>query len=548
MCNNIASILVLVGISVTIAVASQQGADPRPVETRAVEADPPRLVPGDEIDDLAARIKPPARFADHKPDWRVENRTFTFAHYQRQETCTFPIVLDGEKVVAVLRSGDIMLVARTPANASPTLNMPTERLHLDNLPGPSLPTWQFIKKVDTHGSIYKDLGDKVLPREWWEKGPATLTYVRTQDLPEHKVEARFVFSVDPVFGYRIDAVRDVVIHQKLEGKNATIGGGSFCPGCYVPWDHAAIYDRTAWTPVGGGIEGWANNLLTMDRCDGGPREKFAWRDRGFIAYLPKPDGWSPVFTRLDGTGNTPPLAVCNAHNDFHIKFNLANLPEKNGKWPFRPVHRLMSLPPELTAHVWQNMRLIEANATGLIIKLGKVEDFEAQPVKLTEPARGLVWTSSSPPIVKGEARSGEQAILIRGRQWPNLPQVSLKPNTKYRMEGWYKIKPWTAEQIAAEKAKDEAKRKDLESRGKPLPPAIDWDSATPRAYIRGDYYEWSPYTDKMIEEIRTTQATRAGEWEHVVVEFTSPAWGPFINIAFTPSSARPCSTTSHWLK
>jgi hypothetical protein len=36
----------------------------------------------------------------------------------------------------------------------------------------------------------------------------------------------------------------------------------------------------------------------------------------------------------------------------------------------------------------------------------------------------------------------------------------------------------------------------------------------------------------MIEKQATTAATRVGEWEHVVLDFTAPAWGPFINISF----------------
>jgi hypothetical protein len=161
----------------------------------------------------------------------------------------------------------------------------------------------------------------------------------------------------------------------------------------------------------------------------------------------------------------------------------------------------MALPPEMSAHVWDKIDLIQRNATGLIVKIGETENFERQPVPLTEPARGLVWTSGEPPLVKGDAHSGMHSIKIKGTSWPNLPQISLQPETKYRLEGWFKI-------VEAE------------------------PGASPRAYIKGDYYEWSPHTGPMVEKQSTTAATRVGEWEQVVLDFTAPAWGPFINISF----------------
>lgn len=513
---------------------TQEGTNIKPVALRRVKSTPKRLVAGDEIDKLESRVKPERRFESYQAKWHVETRTFSFRHYNRTVTKDyFQVVMDGKKVVAVLRSGDIMLVGKTPDLADTKVNMPVERLHLDNLPGPSLPTYQFIKKVQTHGSIYKDLGDKALPSDHWEVGEGHLTYVRKQTLPDYEVEARFTFTVDPVYGYRLDAVRDVYFNKKPEKGKVKMNGGSFCPGCYVPWEHASLYDRTAWTPAKGGIEGWANNLVTMDRCDSNKKD-FVWRDGGFIAYLPGRRGWSPCFTRMDGTGDTPRLALCNAHNDFHIKFIVKDLPRTDdGRWHFRPVHRLVFLPPEMTAEVWDKVDLIQKNARSIIIKIGDVEDFEDQPVSLTEPARGLVWTSGAPDLVKGIAHSGKTSLKIEGRQWPNLPQVSLKPSTRYRLEGWMKVEPWSAERIAAEKAKDARRRQKLREKGRDLPPEIEWDNLQPRAYIRGDFYEWSPYSGKMLEKHTTSVATdKTDKWQHVTWEFTSPDWGPFINISF----------------
>ncbi len=532
-------VLALTGLPAIAIAGTQQGTGVRPVVLKRVEQSPARVVAGDEIDAMEQAIKPPARFASHRPQWRVEWRTFTYKHYQKSQTKQYRVVWDGENVVAVLRSGDIMLTSLTPDAPRKRIDMPTERLHLDNLLGPSFPIWQFIQKVDTHGSIYKEMGDRALPSDHWEVTDTHLILVRRQSLPDYDVEARFIFSVDPIYGYRVDGVRDVYFREQPKPGAIKMGGGTFTPGCYVPWREAAIYNRTVYTPADiKGYRGWANNLLTMDRCDAN-KKKFGWRDGGFITYLPERDGWSPCFTRKDGTGDTY-MSLCNAHNDFHSRFALGVLPKTEaGRFHFHAVHRLLALPPEMTANVWDNTQLICTNQTALIIKVGQQEDFEQQPVPLTEPARGLVWTSGAPRLVEGIARSGEKSILITGRSRPNLPQVSLQPDTRYRLEAWMKVEPWTAEQLEAAKQQDARRRERLAKANKPLPPATDWNNLQPRAYIEGAFFEWSPYSGKMLEHLYTNDATPGKDgWQHVVLDFTAPDWGPFIDIIF---HARHCN-------
>ncbi len=522
------------------AITKQPGRDIEPVAAVDVAAAPQRIVCGDEIDTLAARLEPPQRFADHASRWRVERRTFTFAHHEGEQTRTWEVIFDGERVVALRRSGDIQLIARTPDDAPTAVALPTERFHLDTMLGPSLPTWGFLKRVKTHGSIYEEMGDRALIQERWERSDDHLALVLEQELPGQVNDVRFVFTCDPVYGYRIDAVYDISYPQRPEfGPKARLPAGTFTPGCYVPWSYQAWFDRTVYTPGGGGIRGWANNLVTMDRCDR-DRKAFSWRDGGYIAYLPDPAGWSPCFTRQDGGGTTSKLRICNAHNDFHITIPLQQVElaqEEDGGYRLHFVHRLLHLPPELTAHVWDAVELICQNQHSLVVSLGEVEDFEDQPTALTQAARGLVWTSHAPEIVTGTARSGERSIRISGRDWPNLPQVSLLPGVRYRLEGWYRIEPWPADRVAAARAqlaqKDAEHRAKLREQRHPLPPPIDWQSLEPGASIGADYYEWSPYSNPMLSYMRTDRAlvSRAG-WQHVKLDFTAPHWGPFVNLHF----------------
>ncbi|MFW5750397.1 MAG: hypothetical protein ACOCZK_02000 [Planctomycetota bacterium] len=524
---------------------TQAGEAITPVTTVAVDTAPERIVCGDEIDQLAQRLEPPQRYAMARPNWRVEERTFTFAHRNGERTSTWQLVFDGERLVALRRSGDIQLIARTPDDAPTRVALPTERFHLDTMLGPSLPTWGFLKRVKTHGSIYEEMGDRALIQERWERSDDHLALVLTQELPGQVNDVRFIFTCDPVYGYRIDAVYDIHWDQRPSfGRKARLPAGTFTPGCYVPWSYQAWFDRTVYTPGGGGIKGWANNLVTMDRCDR-DHKAFSWRDGGYIAYLPGPESWSPCFTRQDGGGTTSKLRVCNAHNDFHITIPLeqVELEQKaDGTHRLYFVHRLLHLPPELTAHVWDAVELICQNQHSLVISLGEVEDFEDQPTPLTEAARGLVWTSHAPEIVTGNARSGERSIRISSRAWPNLPQVSLLPGVTYRLEGWYRIEPWGEERVAAARTalaqKDAEHRARLRKQGHPLPPPVDWQTLEPGASIGADYYEWSPYSNPMLTYMRTDRALASRDgWQHVSLDFTAPEWGPFVNIHF---DARMC--------
>ncbi len=511
--------------------STQEGLDIRPVPVLPAAGPAERLLPGDDLDALEAQVRPPARFARHIPAFRVERRSFTFAHAKgRTETKHWQVVLDGDRVVALLRSGDIQLIAANPALATTRLGMPTERFHLDNLLGPSLSIHQGCGKIWTHGSIYDEAAGSGDTREHWEGDGRSLALVRERADEAVRISHRFTITCDPVYGYRIDGDYRLAMREQ-PGPKQTFAGGAFCPGNYVPWPEAARFDLTVFTPADAPIvRGWANNLLCMDRCDSA-KDGFAWRDRGYIAYIAPEGGWSPVRTRTDGFGAIR-MQLCNAHDDFHVNMPYPAVdPGPDGYRHWHLVHRLMWMPPEMGRAVREATELIQRDARGIIIRLGATEDFEDQPVALTQPRRGLVWTSGEPPIVQGEARSGQRSLEIRGRQWPNLPQVSLKPGVAYRLEGWYKVRPFTAEEVAAAQAREDAARAKAITAGKPPAPATDWAALRPRAWIAADTYEWSPYADPMLDRFRSNEAT-AGDWQRVVLDIDSPAWGPFINIAF----------------
>lgn len=495
----------------------------------------PALGHADEVDDLVKQLNPPARFKDYKANFHAEKRTFVFNQVSGPETKEWWVVMDGDKYVALHRSGDFNLFALTPEFAKTKLDMPTGRYHLDNQLGPMLNTNQFLKPVKLHGSIQlTEAGGSI---DEWVGGGQSITFVRTMDTAVQKTKHRFVFTVDPVLGYRIDAQYNV--RFKEMPTEAYWPSATFCPGCFPAWPKDRLYDRTVHCPPGSGYRGWANNLLCMDRCDG-DKVSTAWRDGGFIAYLNPRTGWSVCRTRADGGGDTPSLNVCNAHNDFHVRLPFPKeLPkDANGWYEFKPVHRLLALPPELTKHVWDKVELIQKGVKDVFLYLGEPCNFDDQPRELTDPVRGLCWTSGGPSVTTEAARSGKQSLLLKGTSWPNLPEVECDPDSRYRLEAWFKVVPLSDDEKAAAKKKDEEKRAALTKTGKPLPAEIDWAGAKAEAYITAHMFEWTPHANKWLVRQETTRAGGdKADWQHVVLEFDTPRWDPKINIVLEVRNA-----------
>jgi hypothetical protein len=446
------------------------------------------------------------------------------------------VVWDGKRPVAIVRSSDILLMARTPEDGPDELRLPTERMHLDNLVGSMLPTWAFIKKVKTHGAIWEELGESALPQDRWEASERHLDFVRRQTLPSRTMDAIFRFTVDPVYGYRIDAIKEVAFREPVDAGKHGLGVGTFSPGCYVPWDDVAIYNRTVITPGSGGMLGWANNLLSVDRSDLG--KGLTWRDGGFIAYLTTRSGWGIAYTRMDGAGTSGNMKVCNAHNDFHHQTRLPQLTlaDADGWYRHRWHHRLLAVPPEVSSLIWDEMKLRDQERSSVILSIGSVDDMEAQPVSLAEAKRGLVWTSRPPQVVNDPetAFSGEKYLRFQaGRSWPNLPQVALRPGVRYELSARVRMIPWTDEERATAKAKDDRRREKLAKKGKDLPPEIDWDAISPRARISADEYEWTPHSGKWTTYQATPWTTTVdGTRERISLPIDGADWGQNVNIVF----------------
>ena len=227
------------------------------------------------------------------------------------------------------------------------------------------------------------------------------------------------------------------------------------------------------------------------------------------------------------------VSVCNAHADidFIVDWPKDLKPNADGLTRLVIKHRLLSLPPEVTRHIWKNMELRYKGLGTVTIRMGEMNDFEGEPTPATEPIRGIINTSGLKLADQG--RSGSKSLLVQGTVWPNLPQIALQPETRYRLEAWVKVRKLTAEELAARKTRHESWRQKQIKRGKKDVPEWSAPTGPAKAYITGYFYEWSPHSNTWLRKLQTNSVTSdIEEWQKVELEFTTPAWDPFIDIRF----------------
>lgn len=486
----------------------------------------------DELDTLAQDLRPPARFADHRPRFEISEQSFTFNQVKGPETATWRVVRDAGRVVALITTGGIHLLGNRPDACPEQLRVPTGRWHIDTFLGAIIPTGSFIP-----GAAWRE-ADPGYRDELTGAGTGTLTLVRRyagerpekrrrKGQPEETFTQRnrttntFVLRLDPVHGYTVDATYDTALsHPPASHQFANL----MCQGTYALWPGQQTSQRTVITRVGvPGFQGYAHNMLAFDRCDEGD---VRIRDGGFGAYLDRTSGWSWAMTLAGGDAR---MVICNAHADIDFVVPWpTDRPDADGLHRLVVRHSLIALPPELTAHLWERMELRFADQQMVVLRIGAVEDFEGQPFGVGEAVPGLVHTTGM-ELSRAHARSGGQSLVVRGTVWPNIPQIALEPSSRYRLEGWFRLADWTPEEREAARERHAQERQRRLAKGEEAP---EWsEPGHAEAWLSGNLYEWSPHSNRWLVEQRTTVATGStAEWQRVRLEFETPLHDPFIDI------------------
>jgi hypothetical protein len=503
----------------------------------AVVAGGGSLCPADEVDQILDRLKPPARFQNHRPEFSVEKRDFTFDYLDGPRERPMFVVKDGKRHVALipLAGGTIHLLAFDPAKAPAELVVPRTRWRIETSPGAKLRTDAFIpSRPDSEDASYEFTpGGAALRLVRRFKGTASFdTWTHRSGGPIRlDVTNTFVFRCDPVLGYVVEGTFDSRVAPAP--KSFEYFSAAAEDICNV-WAGPDAPQRTVITPTyREGFEGYAMNFPSIDWSDN-DRAKFRCRDGGFAAFLNRRTGWSPATTLV---GAEARLVVCNAHGDldFVAEWPDDERPGRDGLVRRVVRTRLLALPPEVTRHLWDTMSLRFADRSWVQMRVGRVEDFEDQPLPLTQPVFGLISTGGGPRLSEEHARSGRKSAVIEGRFWPNLPQVPLEPGVRYRLEAWMKVVPWSADRRAEEERKQRERFEKLRAQGRDAEPFTALGA--PEAYITGHLYVSTPHANEWIVRQQTNAARPGGpEWQKVELEFTAPDWAPFINLVFVANA------------
>ncbi len=506
----------------------------------------------DDVDTLVRKLQPPRRFAEHKPRWHVEEKTYTFRDVkmvdgnETEYDVDVPhyLVMDGDRVVAIVpralfHCGVIFALDFRPGQA-PTRKqldelMPTERWHIETTVGTQLRTDAFIPS--SQGSKdstfdWKVDGSRLILTRRYKGRTAFNKWTHRTRGKEVNVDVTntVTIRVDPQLGYVFDATYDAWTDEKLRRFEYASAATT---GRHSPWpDEISCYRIAISSGDGDGFHGYATNYGCTRQHVGGGK----CRDRGMVAFLNDKTGWTPAFTQISGATST--LVVCRPHtdHDFTLPAEKIRRESRDGMDHYVVRHRMLALPPEVTRHVWKNMKLLHADEKAVMLRMGQTDDFEDQPLSLGGRQRGMMIGGE---ITEGQAHSGKRSLRWSGNTSLTGLTLCVRPSRTYRLEAWLKVRDLTdAEKQALrqerqqkiERARKSAQR--AKERGKKPRPLPQFEAiGDAQAWITLQFQQWdgSPKFGKL----RKTEVVKARDgWTRVAIEFDAPAWGPSLDVDF----------------
>lgn len=411
------------------------------VASAAQQAPPP----ASEISRLLRESRSPVRFRDHQPKFDIRPQTFTFKSGDRSFQETYYAVVDGSRIVALCDPGNtrVEVLASTPDEAPVKLDLTAPLLAAS--PGGT----RLEPRIRLGGRLLEiDQRDCHFSKE---EAAAVVIFRQEWALPRkgHSTSI-FRFRLDPVRGYVVEVISQVFLAPDGAKKNNggdIIGVLAMQPARMDdPWPGACEFDRTAYTHRGGtGYGGWWNNFASAPRLHG--RDDFLpLREGGFLAYLGSKPAWIPAISYPDTVAGAPLHRIDpgSLEQQCYLIHPAPSAGEKNK--PLAARLEFGALPPEAGAYLSQRVDMGKwESQRAVMLRLGRTEDFEDQPLPLSTPARALV--SPVLQLSTREAHSGKNSLIVLGtaaaRQASARPQFTtpalpLAANSRYRVSVWAK--------------------------------------------------------------------------------------------------------------
>ncbi|HAT10959.1 MAG TPA: hypothetical protein DCS97_10280 [Planctomycetes bacterium] len=396
------------------------------------------LVAADDLDRLVDEAKLPPVWASHQPAFTVATETFLQATADGEKTKDFLVIRDAGKAVAVLDEGACQLdwITAQPDKASADLVLPRVYSWVSLL-GCRISTVAWIDQQGASGETRTHV--------FSGGGPTITLTVEEAWTSKRQGESRYSMTLrlDPQLGYVWDLQTRISV-DRLAQRNGKpqrdVELFNIQPGRISdPWPDRARFDLTLVSPPKEtGFLGFANNLVAGDRSDNNGR--LAMRDGGMNAFIADRDGWGIALTRRTDAEQSP-NATCNVWMDQHNKLLFPGQPDAQGRHVISASWRWVGLPPAVVAVMRAQTRMISFGEKAVMLRLGRSEDFDDQPLDLATTERGL-WTWGM-AVDGAHARSGTKALLVGGTEKLDgnsgrfiAPFVPLDGSAAYRLEAW----------------------------------------------------------------------------------------------------------------
>ncbi|MEI7831834.1 MAG: hypothetical protein WCJ56_01360 [bacterium] len=421
-----------------------------------------------DIDNLVKSTGAPARFADHVANFSVSDEEFTFKEYSGPQKRTYSVIKDGDKYVAVYDKDEpkLDMITFDPEKTSAIINMPN-RYNWTTLLGTRLSTCIWYDGFSSSGDVKKNTfsgGGKTITltcsEQWTRKpkmdkdGKPVLKADGTPETTGRNATSDYVFTLrcDPILGYVWDISTRLVTDDtsKKTPEMFNVQPGRLAD----PWPDKWNYDRTLFTPAGSDkIKGWWNNLKAADISDNNGVQNFVIRDGGFVGFFTNKndEGWGVALEHTSFNRVKAYNATCNYWEDQH---NIVAMPapDANGKMTVDLRWRFLGTPPEITKAILDKTEVMDfGKANQVMVRLGMLEDFEAQPLPLTSNYRAL-WSWGA-AVTEAKAHSGKKSFVVAGKDLKAKleeyeakfvgPFIFLEPNSTYHLECWILVEPDT---------------------------------------------------------------------------------------------------------